>query len=255
MRRTELVMGGMPFTIAVPGADDEALLDRAFAALRDVDQRFSPFIADSEISRMNAWTLAERDASADVREVLELCRAYRDLTHGYFSAWDFGVLDPCGLVKGWAIARVSQLIEGAGHRSYFIDGAGDVFVRGTRPGGTAWRVGIRHPVRRDRVVAVVGIRDAAVATSGTYEKGAHIRDPVHHRLATELVSLTVIGPDVVAADAYATAAFAMGRAGLAFIEDVAGYEALAIDVELRSACTPGFDAYAARAVADACDPA
>jgi len=122
-----------------------------------------------------------------------------------------------------------------------------VYASGERPAGGGWRVGIRHPVLRERVAHVVSARDLAVATSGTYEKGAHIRDPHTGRVATELVSVTVLGPDIVAADAYATAAFAMGRAGLAFMEDVAGYEAFAIDADLQSACTSGFEAFVAPA--------
>ena len=243
MRRTESVMGDMPFTIEVPDATDPELFDIAFDRLREIDRTFSPFLADSAVSRINAWTLCEADAGPDVQEVLRLCREYQLATHGYFSAWKTGWLDPCGLVKGWAIARVCELIEAAGHRSFFVDGAGDVYARGERPAGGAWRVGIRHPVMRDRVTHVLSARDLAVATSGTYEKGPHIRDPHTGCAVTELVSVTVIGADIVAADAYATAAFAMGREALAFVEGIAGYEALAIDADLQSACTSGFEAF------------
>lgn len=243
MRRTESVMGDMPFTIDVPDATDAALFDSAFDRLRQIDRTFSPFLADSAVSRINAWTLSEADAEPDVRAVLRLCRDYQGATQGYFSAWNTGWLDPCGLVKGWAIARVCELIEAGGHRAYFVDGAGDVYARGERPAGGAWRVGIRHPIVRDRVVCVLSARDLAVATSGTYEKGPHIRDPHTGRAATALASITVVGADIVAADVYATAAFAMGRGALAFVEGIAGYEAFAIDAALQSACTSGFEAF------------
>lgn len=239
-RRTENVMGDLPFTVAVTGEVDPAVLDAVFADLRWVDRTFSPFIAESAISRINAGRLREQDAEPLVRDVLALCRAYEVETDGYFSAWASGQLDPCGLVKGWAIDRARRILERAGHRSYFVDGAGDVFARGERAPGLPWRVGIRHPVQRDRVVSVVPAADLAVATSGTYERGAHIRDPHTGRATTELVSLTVVGPDIVAADVYATAAFAMGRAGLGFIESVPDYEAYAIDAELFGASTTGF---------------
>ncbi|HZP94961.1 MAG TPA: FAD:protein FMN transferase [Candidatus Limnocylindria bacterium] len=100
MRRTEAVMGGMPFTVDVPGATGGELFDAIFDRLRQIDRTFSPFIADSAVSRINAWTLAERDAGPDIRAVLELCRTYQASTDGYFSAWSEGRLDPCGLVKG-----------------------------------------------------------------------------------------------------------------------------------------------------------
>jgi thiamine biosynthesis lipoprotein len=240
MRRTDVVMGDLPFTVEVNEAAGPAVLDAVFAELRWIDRTFSPFLPESAVSRMNAGLLRELDADPLVRQVLALCRRYGEETAGYFSAWAEGRLDPCGLVKGWAIARACAILERAGHRSYFVDGAGDVFARGERAPGLPWRVGIRHPIRRDRVVEVVAACDLAVATSGTYEQGAHILDPHTKASATELVSLSVVGPDIVAADVYATAAFAMGRRGLAFVEDIPGYEALAIDAELFSATTRGF---------------
>lgn len=239
-RRTENVMGDLPFTVEVPGVADPAVLGRVFAGLRWVDRTFSPYLATSAVGRMNAGTLQEDDADPRVREVLALCRMYGSATRGYFSAWESGRLDPCGLVKGWAIDRACEMLERAGHRSYVVDGAGDVRVSGGRPDGRPWRIGVRHPVRRDRVVHVLEATDLAVATSGTYEQGAHIRDPHTARPATELVSLTVIGPDILDADVYATAAFAMGRAGIAFIEEVRGYEAYAIDDELCATATSGY---------------
>jgi len=243
-RRTEQVMG-MPITVDVPGGADPFTIDAVFADLRMVDRVFSPFRADSAISRMDAGTLVERQAGPLVHEVLQLCRRYERATHGYFSAWAAGHLDPSGLVKGWALGRACAILELAGHTSFIVDGAGDVRIRGHRAAGTPWRVAIRHPVERDRVVAVVAGTDLAVATSGTYEKGPHILDPRTQRPATELVSLTVVGPDIAEADAYATAAFAMGRRGLAYIERVPGYEAFAIDAELFAASTSGFTALTA----------
>ncbi len=244
-RRTEGVMGDIPFTVDVPGHVEPALFDAIFAELRSIDRTFSPFIADSAVSRINAWTLSEPGAPPEVREVLALCRRYERLTDGYFSAWHSGCLEPCGLVKGWAIDRVCRMIARAGHAAYFVDGGGDVVTCGERVPGRPWRIGIRHPVRRDRVAAVIEAANVAVATSGSYERGGHICDPHTGRAATELVSMTVIGPDIVAADVYATAAFAMGRGGLAFVERLTGYEAFAIDAELWSASTSGFAALAA----------
>lgn len=245
MRQTRSVMGDMPFTVDVPRCADAGLFDRAFALVREIDAAFSPFIATSDVSRMNGSSLAEVDASPDVRAVLDLCRHYERATSGYFSAWDRGRLDPCGLVKGWAIARVAELIDRAGHASYFIDGGGDVLMRGEPPAGGRWRVAIRHPVLRERVVAVVEVNDMAVATSGTYERGPHIWDPHTGEKVTELVSLTVIAPDIVTADVYATAGMAMGRGSLGFLEQVSGVEALAIDRDLQAASTSGFESYVA----------
>lgn len=233
---------GMPVTVDVrdPAVGAEALED-AYADLRRVDALLSPFRADSEVSRVNRGELAPGSAGPLLRQVLDLCGRYERATGGCFSAWQGGHLDPCGLVKGLAVDRVCSILERHGARNYLVDAGGDVVARGHSGAGAPWRVGIRHPVERTHVVRVVLASDLSVATSGTYEKGAHIRDPRSGRPATELLSLTVVAPDIVEADVYATAALVMGAAGLEFIEDVTGCEAYAIHPNLRATWTSGFD--------------
>lgn len=234
---------GMPVTIEVRDrAADVAGIDAVFAELRHIDELFSPFKSDSAVSRISDGRLAVHDALPLVREVLELCTRYERRTGGFFSPWHAERLDPSGLVKGWALGRGAAILDARGYRDYFIDGAGDVWARGHSTPGAAWRVGIRHPVERDKVVRVVLASDLAVATSGTYEKGEHIYDPHTGRPATALLSMTVVGPSIVDADVFATAAFAMGPAGLDFIDSQPGYEAYAIDRDLRGTWTSGFDA-------------
>ena len=136
----------------------------------------------------------------------------------------------------------AQILERHGARNYLVDAGGDVAARGHAGAGLPWRVGIRHPVRRTMVARVVLASDLAVATSGTYEKGAHVLDPRTGLPATDVVSMTVVGSDIVEADVHATAALAMGRSGLELIEDLDGYEAYAIFPDLRASWTSGFDA-------------
>jgi thiamine biosynthesis lipoprotein len=240
MRLTEDVMG-MPVTIDVRDGDGD--LDAAFAELRRIDAVFSPFDQASAVSRINDGRLRIADAGAEVSDVLALCDAYGRATGGFFSAWRGRVLDPSGLVKGWAIARACAILDAGGHRSYFVDAGGDVRTRGNNGDGEPWRIGIRHPVDRGSVVRVLLGRDLAIATSGTYEKGRHIYDPHTGAPVRELVSLTVVGPSIVEADVQATAAFAMGRQALAYLETVPGYEAYAIGPDLRATWTSGFDAW------------
>jgi FAD:protein FMN transferase len=242
MRRIEDVMG-MPVTIDV--RDGDGGIDEAFAELRRIDALFSPFMPNSAISRINAGRLRIDDASAEVQDVLARCERYEVLTGGFFSAWRGPVLDPSGYVKGWAIARACAILDVHGHHAYFVDAGGDVRTRGSSGTGEPWRIGIRHPVERGSVVRVVTGRDLAVATSGTYEKGAHIYDPHTGAPADALVSLTVVGPSIVEADVQATAAFAMGARAIDYLERLAGYEAYAIGADLRATWTSGFDALCA----------
>jgi thiamine biosynthesis lipoprotein len=164
--------------------------------------------------------------------VLRACEALRVETGGAFDPWlgppDGPVhLDPSGYVKGWAVERAAELLTAAGVTDLAVNAGGDIVARAA--GGEApWRIGIRHPDRAHEVVAVVAARDLAVATSATYARGEHILDPRTGTPALGVRSLTVVGPRLSRADAYATAAFAMGDAGPGWVAARDGYGVFAI---------------------------
>lgn len=233
---------GTAIGIDVRGADPSAaVIDSVFARLRFIDARFSTYRPDSEVSRLIRGELDEDDGSTDLRAVLGLCEDLRRTSEGYFDIRRHrpdGRPDPTGLVKGWAIEEAAFLLDEAGARDFAINAGGDIVTRGEPEPGRPWRVGIRHPKQADRVAAVLGIRDLAVATSGAYERGDHIVDPHDGLPARDLLSLTVVGPSLTYADAYATAAFAMGAAGPAWVHGHPGYGAYAIGVDRRAVWTP-----------------
>jgi FAD:protein FMN transferase len=246
LRQVREVMG-MPVTIAVADANPAApqAVDEAFADFALLDRTFSTFLPESAVSRVNRGELPVSEAGSLVRQAVELCRHYERATGGYFTAWRDGRFDPSGLVKGWAIDRACSILDRHGCANYFVDAGGDVQARGESGAGGPWRVGIRHPVERNEVVRVVLAEELAVATSGTYEKGDHIFNPHTGSPAREWLSFTVVGPDVLQADIFATAGFAMGADGPAFIEQTTGYEAYAIGPDLVACWTAGFDALCA----------
>jgi thiamine biosynthesis lipoprotein len=86
----------------------------------------------------------------------------------------------------------------------------------------------------------LSVTGGAVATSGTYERGLHVINPFSREPATELIAVTVVGPELISADAYATAAFAMGAAAPRWLESLGGYEALVIGPDGQSWSTQGF---------------
>ena len=254
--RVERLMG-TTFSIDVRGtgapSTNEAI-DAVVHELRSLEQVFSPWLSDSEISRIGDGRLDERDASPDVRFVLSVCDHLATVSDGAFDARHHGGegrLDPSGFVKGWAAEEAARHLDAAGLADYAINAGGDILVRGdAEPGsGGGWRVGIRDPEDEARVVRVLKVRGLAVATSGLYERGAHIQDP--RRLArpvdatpvrpAPLVSLTVVGPSLGWADAYATAGFVLGARALAWIEDRPGYGALAITPDRQLAWTARLD--------------
>jgi thiamine biosynthesis lipoprotein len=235
---------GMPITVhVVDDAANDQSLDAVFDDFILLDRTFSPFLRDSAVSRINRGELRIEDADQLVNQAIDLCRLYERATGGYFSAWINDRFDPSGLIKGWAIDRACSILDRYDYRDYFVDAGGDVQTRGRNADGGLWRVGIRHPVERDKVARVVLASDLAVATSGTYEKGEHILDPHSGEPANSWLSFTVVGPDILQADVYATASCAMGVAGLDFMSQVVGYAAYAIDHQLRAGYTAGFEAH------------
>lgn len=230
---------------------------RAFQWFRTVDLRFSTYKSDSEISLLNRGEITLADVHPDVREVLARCEQLRFETGGYFdarAAFEYSgardrldravewAVDPSGLVKGWAVERAAALLHEEGLSNYSINAGGDIRVRGEPEPGTPWRIGIQHPVIMDKVAAVVEGTDLAIATSGTYIRGDHIVNPGEGTPPRGVLSVTIVGPDLGTADAYATAAFAMGEAGPAWTATLvgAGYEALSIMEDDTVLSTPGF---------------
>lgn len=245
MPETRLIMG-MPITIEVVGDVDGKATAAAFDYFQAVDARFSPYKPDSELSAVNRGAL--ETLSDEMREVLGLAELTRHETMGYFDIRrPDGRIDPSGLVKGWAIRNAARRVEALGHGDYCVEAGGDLQCRGHNAQGGSWRVGIRSPFAPDRIVKVLTPGDAGVATSGAYARGRHIYDP-HERVAAsdDLASLTVVAADIYEADRFATAAFAMGRDGIAFIQSMPGLEGYAIGRDGIATMSSGFGRIAAR---------
>jgi thiamine biosynthesis lipoprotein len=242
IRRVEQVMG-MPIVVDVRDDDaDDRLVDRVFDWFREVDATFSTYKDDSEISRLNRDELALRECSEDVRWVIARCRELTDETDGYFDASAVvpGAIDPSGLVKGWSVDRAAALLDRAGIRNYAVNAGGDIRLRGGATPEPVWRVGIQHPTVRDGIAAVVEADDLAIATSGAYARGEHVVDP-HTGLPPQgVLSVTIVGPDLATADAYATAAFAMGVEGPEWTRRLRPYEAMTITGDGKVLSTASF---------------
>ena len=238
-------MGTMvSFDIRHPFPPAEALR-AAWDTLHDIDRRFSLYRSDSELGRLGAGLVTEADLSADVRWVLGACDELARTSDGAFDARRHrpdGVVDPSGFVKGWAVEEAVRHLDAAGAANYLVAAGGDLVGRGSPDGGTRWRIGIQHPEIADRLAAVLAVGRGAVATSGLYERGDHIRDPRTGTVPGDLLSFTVVGPDLAWADAYATAGFVMGLDGLAWVERHPGSGALAITVGHEVIWTPTADA-------------
>ena len=253
LRRVESIMGTTVSIDVRPPLVAPGILDDVVEQLRDVDARFSTYRADSEVSRLAGGEIDLEHCSLDVRHVMAACEHLAVETGGAFDARRHrpdGRLDPSGFVKGWAVEEAAWLIDSAGGRNYWINAGGDIVARGEAEPGRQWRVGIRHPDRADQVAAVLAVSDRAIATSGSYERGEHVRDPrAAGRAAVGLRSVTLVGPGLAFTDAYATAVFAMGRDGLRWLAsepETADYAAYAITDDGRVIWTEGMERYLVR---------
>ena len=227
---------GMPIVVDVRDerADQEPLV-RMFDWLRWVDATFSTYRDDSEISLIDRGELASEDAHDEVQAVLDRCEQLRVETDGYFDAHASGRLDPSGYVKGWAVDRAADLLQDAGLEEFAVSAGGDMRVIG--PG---WRVGIQHPLQGNKVAAVFETGDLAIATSAAYARGEHVLDPHTGRAPAGVLSVTIVGSELGTADAYATAAFAMGARGPQWTAALSGYEAMTILQDETVLTTGGF---------------
>lgn len=237
----------MPVVVEIvdPGVR-ESVFDQLFDYLVRIDERFSTYKPESEISRINRGELSLAEASDEMRDIFALSEETKQLTKGYFDIRRAdGTYDPSGIVKGWAIYNAALLLQDLGCDNFFVDVGGDIQTSGKNAEGDEWRIGIRSPFKREEIVKVVYPRGQGVATSGTYIRGEHIFDPyTGAAVETNLASLTVIGPNIYEADRFATAAFAMGPQGIVFIEELPGFEGYAIDMQGTAVLTSGFDTYA-----------
>ena len=247
MHHAEHVMGTV---VSIDLADDlppetlRAMVDDVCAWLHEVDGRFSTYKEDSEVCRFRRRELELAQCSADLRHVLEACAdLWRD-TDGYFDAYAAGPLDPSGYVKGWSVEIASARLAEAGSVNHCVNAGGDIRARGVSGSGKPWRVGIRHPWEADKLSWVLAITDRAVATSGTYERGDHVFNPRTGGPARGLRSVTVVGPDLALADAYATAALAMGEPGIAWLAKLAtdGYDSAVVTDDGRAFSSAGLPA-------------
>ncbi len=242
---------GMPISIHVrgPGLDArpadgapdprlEPAVARAFAGLREVDALFSTWIPGSQVSRLWRGELALADCDARVREIAALCDQARDRTDGWFDArlpGPDGVRrwDPTGLVKGWAVEQCCDRLAAAlaGNIDVLVNAGGDLAARCPRADTGPFSVAIENPTERTRMVAVVPLRNGGVATSGTAARGAHILSPRTGRASIELASVSVIGPSLLWADVYATAAFAQGAAAVDWLRTLAGHPGVVVGLD------------------------
>jgi FAD:protein FMN transferase len=241
----ESVMGTI-VTIDIYTSDGEAghdirrQLSAARGILQQADAVFSTWKPDSPLSRLRRGDITVTEAPAEVREVLASCASARELSGGWFDPWAMpGGVDPTGYVKGWAAQRAADALRASGAAGAIVNAAGDIASFGGLAPGTPFRIGIADPAARRRLAAIVCLA-GAIATSGTYERGAHLIDPHSGQPSAAVASASVTGPDLGLADALATAVAVAGAPALDLLAGLSGYAALIIGHDGEQQWTAGF---------------
>ena len=191
---------------------DVTEIDRVIAGVEaffyDVDEELSTFKENSSVTRIRNNKLHIDEAPDMVKEVWRGCLKACELTNGAFDPWSVeGGFDPSGYVKGWAAEKAADMLVSAGCNEVQVNAAGDIALRGVKP----WKIGVVNPDNRSEIVQIFEITNGNIATSGNYEKGAHIKDPHTGVIAIGAKSGTVIGPDGGICDALATALMVDGQ--------------------------------------------
>ena len=202
----------------------------------DVDSAFSTYKENSFVSRLRRGEIEIGQCPGDLQEVWDACQNAKYLSDGAFDPWKVkGGFDPSGYVKGWAADRIALILKHAGCEHIQVNAAGDLTLRGGNllESGEVepWKIGVSNPEDTKEVLRIFEIYDGAIATSGHYERGAHITDPFSGLIAIGAKSATVLGADGGLTDAMATALMVTGDDGAKFFgqPELAEYSAWCID--------------------------
>lgn len=251
MRQSRLAMG-MPATVEiVDRTRTPELFDEVFAYFERLNEKFSTYKENSEMSKINKGQIKNEEQSDEMKLIFGLSVETKKITGGYFDiVGRNGKYDPSGIVKGWAIMNAANILKRRGIKNFCINVGGDIQVGGKNNRGNAWRIGIENPfhagsANKESVKTIYLEKDEGIATSGNYLRGQHIYNPKNKtETIDDIISLTVIGSNAYEADRFATAAFAMGKDGINFIDSLVGFEGYMIDKNGIATMTRDFNKYA-----------
>jgi len=217
-----------------------AVLEAAIAWAIGSDGAFDPCIGRA----VELWDVEHRTAPPPAGDVRRLAgrRLYRALdvdggTRPRVRLTDRdAAIDLGGIAKGYGVDRAADALRRRGIAQGIVNVGGDLYAIGHSDDGDPWRVGIRSPADPHALTGTIDVADAAVATSGDYERFFEYRGRrYHHLLDPETAaprvsaahSVTIRASSCLAADAAATAAFGLEReAARALLRSAAGSAAL-----------------------------
>lgn len=197
-------------------ADIAVTVEGVFEHLRTVDRVFSTWRDDSDLMRLRRGAVEVSDAHPWIPEVHDLCAEATAATDGCFTTDLVGPdgsrgWDPTGLVKGWGVREAIRPLHHLRDVQFCANAGGDLICGGGWSSefvDPLWRVGIEDPAHPQSINQVVQLTGGALATSGAGPRGRHIIDPLTSQpVQGDLTSISIVGPDLMWADVWATASF------------------------------------------------
>lgn len=239
-------------TVGLSPEDSLKAIKKAEDVFHEYDVRFSRFKPESELMALNGSNGTWHKVGVEMFQVIKRCVALAAETDGAFdpsvggilASYGYGlpenfalpttiptyrdlafndrellvrlapgqILEPACIVKGMAIDAAGKALEGV--PGYMINVGGDIITKGDYEGGETWNIAIQAPENPDAVVAVIGLKNAGMATSGVYQtKGERNGKKWHHlvnmknkRPSNGIVSATIVADTCEQADTEASLA-------------------------------------------------
>lgn len=208
----------IPFTVSIAASTDD-VLNETFALimkpirqrLAQVEQNYSDFRADSLVTRFQNGEDQLLIENSEFQQIYAATKEAQLQTEGYFDPMFSGKFDPTGYVKGWAITRIFNeslrpLLADPRIDGVCLNGGGDLQVASRSDRDFTWHIGIENPQDLQKFIGAYAIANGAVASSGVSKRGHHIK--VFGE--ADLLQVSIIDPDLVMADVWATAGIAAG---------------------------------------------
>ncbi len=238
----------------VPPQKAKWAMEQAFQLLKADNDRFDRYDPESELNRLNRQAgIAAFSASSQMFAILNQAKRFGTITKGAFDVtvgslqknggYDSIILlspgnrikfsqalkvDLGGIATGFSLDQVAGVFRQSGIRDYLVDVGGDIICGGSGPSGRDWTIGVQSPFSNG-LAGELSLSDKAVSTSGNYIK-QHILNPeTAAPVASGLVSVTVVAPKAITADALSTAFFVMGEEKIrSFLNENPGIGAILI---------------------------
>lgn len=228
---------------------------KAFAVFKKLENQFSVFRPDSELSRLNnragspvsispllfatlkyALKIAEESGGVfsplrSSKKIPLLANIIFDQSSGTVTLPPETNLDLNSVVKGLAIDMALDCF--GNDQNVMVEAGGDIKTKGLPPKVNSWDIGVRNPADPKKIITVVHPRDCAICTSGEYFRKTHLVNPLTKKSngrGEKVSSVTVISPTAREADALSTAAYFMGIGeAISFVEKHDSASCLIID--------------------------